>query len=137
MPIFSFLILGQIDASQSLFTYQAKESPLTFMDLDYVPMFIDNITWTNDSFRQQAESVCGNNTNCLFDVAVTIDTSFGAATKKLEEDNHQMNNKLGKYPAANNCKCKLIKLKVAIKKTLLHPLGVTPCEKIGDTRRLV
>ena len=66
------------------------------MDLDYVPMFIDNITWTNDSFRQQAENVCGNNTNCLFDAAVTIDTSFGVATKKLEEDNHQINNKLGK-----------------------------------------
>ena len=96
MPIFSFLISGQIDASQSLFTYQAHEGPLTFMDLDYVPMFIDNITWTNDSFRQHAESVCGNNTNCLFDVAVTIDTSFGVTTKKLEEDNHQMNNKLGK-----------------------------------------
>lgn len=61
-----------------------------------MPMFIDNITWTNDSFRQQAESVCGNNTNCLFDAAVTIDTSFGVATKKLEEDNHQINNKLGK-----------------------------------------
>ena len=96
MPIFSFLILRQIDPSQSLFTYQAHESLLTFMDLNYVPMFIDNITWTNDSFRLQAESVCGNNTNCLFDVAVTIDTSFREARKKLEEDNHQMNNKLGK-----------------------------------------
>jgi len=101
MTIISFSFLGQIDASQSLFTYQAQESPLTFMDLDYVPMFIDNITWTNDSFRQQAESVCGNNTNCLFDAAVTIDTSFGVATKKLEEDNHQANNKLGKISNAN------------------------------------
>ena len=91
-----FLIAGQIDSSQSLFTYEGQESPLTFMDLNYVPMFIDNITWTNDSFRQQAESVCGNNTNCLFDVAVTVDTSFGASTKQLEEDNNEINNKLGK-----------------------------------------
>lgn len=101
MPICSFLILGQIDASQSLFTYRTQESPATFMDLDYVPMFIDNITWTNDSFRQRAESVCGNNTNCLFDVAVTVDTSFGASTKQLEEDNNQINNKLGKISNGN------------------------------------
>lgn len=66
------------------------------MELGYVPMFIDNITWTNDSFRQQAESVCGNNTNCLFDVAVTVDTSFGESTKRLEENNNQLNSKLGK-----------------------------------------
>ena len=62
-------------------------------------MFIDNITWTNDTFRQQAEIVCGNNTNCLFDVAVTVDTSFGMSTKQLEENNNQINNKLGKISA--------------------------------------
>lgn len=67
------------------------------MDLSYVPMFIDNITWTNDSFRRQAEIVCGNNTHCLFDAAVTVDKSFGMSTKELEENNNQINNKLGKH----------------------------------------
>ena len=79
-----------------MFTYGAQESPATFMDLSYVPMFIDNITWTNDSFRFQAEKVCGNNTNCLFDAAVTVDTSYGMATKKLEENNNEVNRELGK-----------------------------------------
>lgn len=91
-----FHLAGQINASQSLFSYQAHESPATFIDLSYVPMFIDNITWTNDSFRRQAESVCGNNTLCLFDAAVTVNCSFGMSTKKLEENNIQVNNRLGK-----------------------------------------
>ncbi|XP_078352256.1 mucin-like protein, partial [Oculina patagonica] len=95
---YEFGLKWQIDASETLFTYRAHESPLTFMELGYVPMFIDNITWTNDSFRQQAESVCGNNTNCLFDVAVTVDTSFGESTKRLEENNNQLNSKLACFP---------------------------------------
>ena len=66
------------------------------MDLSYVPMFIDNITWTNDSFRRQAERACGNNTNCLFDAAVTEDTSYGMTTRRLEENNNQVNRELGK-----------------------------------------
>ena len=86
---------GQIDASKSLFTYGANESSAAFIDLSYVPMFIDNITWTNDSFRLQAERVCGNNTNCLFDAAVTIDTSYGWTTRRQEEINNQVNRELG------------------------------------------
>ena len=59
-------------------------------------MFIDNITWANDSFRLQAEKACGNNINCLFDAAVTEDTSYGVTTRKLEENNNQINKEFGK-----------------------------------------
>lgn len=65
-------------------------------------MFIDNITWTNDSFRLQAERVCGNNTNCLFDAAVTIDTSYGWTTRRQEEINNQVNRELGRGAICNN-----------------------------------
>lgn len=96
MAIFFFLFPGQIKASESLFTYGAQESAATFMDLSYVPMFIDNITWANDSFRLQAERVCDNNINCLFDAAVTEDVSYGLTTRILEENNNQVNRELGK-----------------------------------------
>lgn len=95
---YDFGLKWQINASESLFTYQAHENPATFIDLSYVPMFIDNITWTNESFRRQAESVCGNNTHCLFDAAVTVDCSFGMSTKELEENNVQVNTKLETFP---------------------------------------
>ena len=93
--LFSFFP-GQINASQSLFTYSDLESPSTFVDLSYIPMFIDNITWVNDSFRYEAVKACGNNTQCLFDAAVTEDTSYGINTKKLEDNNNEINKELGK-----------------------------------------
>ena len=96
MAIFFFLFPGQIKASESLFTYGAQESTDTFIDLSYVPMFIDNITWANDSFRLEAERVCDNNINCLFDAAVTEDVSYGVTTRILEENNNQVNRELGK-----------------------------------------
>lgn len=91
-----FFFPGQINASQSLFTYSDVESPSTFVDLTYIPMFIDNITWVNDSFRYEAIKACGNNTQCLFDAAVTEDTSYGINTKKLEDNNNEINKELGK-----------------------------------------
>lgn len=100
--LFFYPFPGQIDASKSLFTYGANESSAAFIDLSYVPMFIDNITWTNDSFRLQAERVCGNNTNCLFDAAVTVDTSYGWTTRRQEENNNQVNRELGRDAICNN-----------------------------------
>ena len=95
---YSFLVpfSGQIIASKSLFTYGPHENTSTFTDVNYVPMFIDNITWTSDSLRQEAQRTCGNNSNCLFDVAMTVNASFGASTKQLEQSNNQVNIELGK-----------------------------------------
>ena len=76
-------VLGQINQSQSLFTYAQNESVDTFSDPDFVPMFADNITWYNDSVRQAAEAQCGDDQECLFDVASTNDLSVGLATKDI------------------------------------------------------
>ena len=46
-------------------------------------MFADNITWKNDSFREKAEAECGDDHECLFDVASTNDLSVGLVTKKI------------------------------------------------------
>ena len=93
---FFCFIAGQIESHQSLFTYNGLESPHIFVDLNYVPMFINNINWVNDSFRLEAERVCGNNSECLFDAAVTEDTSYGINTRRLEENNNEINREFGK-----------------------------------------
>lgn len=76
-------VLGQISEPQSLFTYAQNESVHTFADPDFVPMFSDNITWYNDSVQQAAEAQCGDDHECLFDVASTNDLSVGIATKDI------------------------------------------------------
>ena len=55
----------------------------TFKDTDFVPMFADNITWQNDSIRRKAEAECGDDFECLFDVASTNDLSVGLVTKDI------------------------------------------------------
>ena len=46
-------------------------------------MFADNVTWSNDSLRQEAEARCGDDSECLFDVASTNDLSVGIVTKDI------------------------------------------------------
>jgi len=77
------VLLGQINQSQSLFNYANNESVDTFKDFDFVPMFADNITWHNDSLREKAEAECGDDHECLFDVASTNDLSVGLVTKDI------------------------------------------------------
>ena len=59
-------------------------------------MFADNITWHNDSLRDKAEAECGDDHECLFDVASTNDLSVGMATKGISVQLVNESNKLGK-----------------------------------------
>ncbi|XP_022809823.1 mucin-like protein [Stylophora pistillata] len=93
---FGFGVKWQINQSQSLFTYADNKSVASFSDLDFVPMFADNITWQNDSIEQEAKAQCGDDHECLFDVASTNDLSVGLATKdisvQLVNESKQLNN---------------------------------------------
>ena len=63
-------------------------------------MFIDNITWPSDVIERRAISVCGNNTHCLYDIAVTSDASFGESTKEVEQKNDREDKETGKTKMA-------------------------------------
>ncbi|KAL9979187.1 hypothetical protein ACROYT_G016809 [Oculina patagonica] len=80
---FEFGVKWQIIQSQSLFTYGHNESVDTFFDPDFEPMFADNIIWENNSTKEKAEAQCGDDHECLFDVASTNDLSVGMVTKDL------------------------------------------------------
>ena len=68
----------------------------TFNKTNFEPMFADNITWHNDSLRKQAEAGCGDDHECLFDVASTNDLSVGMVTKDISVQLVNESNKLGK-----------------------------------------
>ena len=72
----------------------------TFAKPDFVPMFADNITWHNDSVRLAAEAQCGQDYECLFDVASTNDLSVGMVTKDISIQLVNETNALGKYVTA-------------------------------------
>ena len=95
-------ILGQLTQVQSLFTYGENESVDTFARPDFLPMFSDNITWSDNSVRLAAEAQCGNDYECLFDVASTNDLSVGIATKDISAQLVNESNILGKLCSMAN-----------------------------------
>ena len=68
----------------------------TFSKPDFEPIFADNITWHNDSLKQEAEEQCGDDHECLFDVASTNDLSVGLVTKDISVQLVNETNALGK-----------------------------------------
>lgn len=61
---------GIIDSPlNSLFTYRPGESWVTFYDPYFVPVYIP--VFSSAELERQANSLCGDDVQCLFDVAAT------------------------------------------------------------------
>jgi len=66
-------------------------------------MFIENITWFNETVEREARTQCVDDIECLFDAAATNDVSVGLVTKDI---NIQLENEtiiLGKSPEELCC----------------------------------
>lgn len=96
LSLFNAFFSGQINQTQSLFTYAQNESVETFAKSDFTPMFVEDITWYNNSVRELAEAQCGNDIECLFDAAATNDVSIGIVTKDINIQLVNESNTLGK-----------------------------------------
>ena len=74
--ILIFVLIGFSSKSESLFTYnqQIDQSWETFYDPSFVPIFT---VIQNDELLQ---SVCENDTFCLYDISVTGNTEIGLST---------------------------------------------------------
>ncbi|XP_046584649.1 uncharacterized protein LOC124291639 [Haliotis rubra] len=70
--------------SDSILHYAPGQSITTFTDSSYTPMFEADIS---NADRQEATAVCGaNNTQCIFDYAVTKNENLAkAATEQIQE----------------------------------------------------
>ena len=93
----SFVHAGMVERNNSLFTYRIGESYDHFRDLGFTPVFLDETTslFSNSTFEQEARAVCGENEECLFDIAVTGKTSIGEATlESFNELQEKKNNSL-------------------------------------------
>ncbi len=68
-----------------MFTYRIGESYDRFRDLHFTPVFLDETAslFSNSTLEQEAKNICGENKECLFDIAVTGKASVGEATLEL------------------------------------------------------
>ncbi len=80
---FKFYIGIINNSNESLFTYQTGRDWVSYYFPDFVPMFAPS--FTDDSLQEEAKSVCGNDTFCLFDIAATKRVEIGAATMVGQE----------------------------------------------------
>ena len=79
----------------------------TFKNTDFEPMFADNITWQNDSLRVKAEAECGDDYECLFEVASTNDLSVGMVTKDISVQLVNESNALSKLAKLSHSSFKM------------------------------
>ena len=77
--------LGQITQAESIFTYEASESVVTFSNPNHTPPFLDEIV-TNLMGNSTLTNVCGNNVECLFDFDQTGDVEVGMAAMAVENE---------------------------------------------------
>ncbi|XP_022801631.1 mucin-like protein isoform X3 [Stylophora pistillata] len=95
---YNFGLLWQVDNKSTLFTYKPGESLKTFENTSFVPMFLEDLSFPNDTLRKQAEEACQGDVNCLFDSASTKDVSMGASTKALSSTLEEESSSLKNYP---------------------------------------
>ena len=73
----------------------------TFENASFVPMFLEELYFANDTLRKQAEEVCQGDGNCLFDSASTKDVSMGASTKAVSITLEKESSSLSKHSLLN------------------------------------
>lgn len=82
--------LGRLTAVQSLFVNTTADADFG-CPADYMPIFLKNFTFSNSSLAAEAKAICGDNQNCLFDIAATNSLEFGQntinSTAAIESDN--------------------------------------------------
>jgi hypothetical protein len=86
--------LGIVERNKTLFTYRNGEDYDSFRDLDFTPVFLDDTSslFSNSTLEQEAKNICGENEECLFDIAMTGKTSIGEATLELVNELEEKTN---------------------------------------------
>eukprot|EP00117_Sycon_ciliatum_P009054 scpid1187/ scgid4064/ Laminin subunit alpha-5; Laminin-10 subunit alpha; Laminin-11 subunit alpha; Laminin-15 subunit alpha len=95
--LFDFGQEWQVTSSQSLFTYGAGLSVLTYSFPDHMPIFSDEIPASNYSDLQ---TVCSGNPSCLFDALVSGNVALGLASMNTENTVLNDSNTLQNFPPA-------------------------------------
>ncbi len=84
------MITGQVDASESLFTYPEGLTTEDFAVLDHDPPYLDEVVANASA---EVRQMCGDNVECIFDSIETGDINIGVETmtiiSQIDEDEMQ------------------------------------------------
>jgi len=82
---FNFGLHWQVLSNTSLFTYKHGEDTSTFSNASFIPVFLEEYSFGNNTLEQMANDTCKGDVNCMFDIASTRDVSIGESTRKVAE----------------------------------------------------
>ena len=98
---YNFGQLWMVNTTSSLFTYPNGQTANDYKDPNFVPVFSDNIPalfGNNTAFYDQAVAQCGNNNECLFDAALTLNLEAAISSKDVAQQYQEVTNELENYP---------------------------------------
>jgi len=82
---FLFLPIGITSADESIFKYDDGLSHADFSHQQFVPIYLDEI---DPAQRQEARSLCGDNTQCVYDFVVTGNRDVANQTLQTTQEEH-------------------------------------------------
>ncbi|RDD39041.1 Mucin-like protein, partial [Trichoplax sp. H2] len=122
----------KINFTDSLFTYPAGLTANNYTDPSFTPVFSENIQalfGNNTEFYDQAVAQCGNNNECLFDAALTLNLNAAVNGKDTSEVYQDTTNQLENFPPQISG---LTSYNVTFGETFVTVLNVTD-QNQGDT----
>ena len=82
--LFLFAYTGKVKEGEELYVNLTNDEQFD-CPANFKPVFLDEALGSlNETAKAQAESICGNDINCLFDIAATGNTAIGAETLQQE-----------------------------------------------------
>ncbi|XP_035686822.1 mucin-like protein [Branchiostoma floridae] len=82
----SWQVTAEDGPKKSLFFYKDGEDVNTFTAQDYEPKYTDEIVFSDPELETRAREICGNDTECLFDVSQTGDIEVAVITVEGKEE---------------------------------------------------
>ncbi|XP_066283029.1 mucin-like protein [Branchiostoma lanceolatum] len=68
------------------FFYESGMTTSSYKDSSYVPHYTDQVIFSSTELEQQANAVCGDDRECLFDISETGDVEVGELSVVMKED---------------------------------------------------
>ena len=101
---------GRIKPEDSLLQYPENMTWADFNDLDFVPVFFDELLteFGNNTLYTAAQLICVGNQQCIFDTLATENVFIGANTKITEESLQYDAQSLGKKTLSSVCSVVLL-----------------------------
>ncbi|XP_019632992.1 PREDICTED: mucin-like protein isoform X1 [Branchiostoma belcheri] len=82
----SWKVTAENGPKKSVFFYKDGEDVNTFTSTDYQPKYTDELLFDDPELETRAREICGNDTECLFDVSQTGDLEVAVITVKGKEE---------------------------------------------------